>query len=314
MKPADRHRVFPSLYLAIVLTLIAFVSAARSQPIYITPPDDHFAAPVAWTQYKIPTLNVSISMPKLPVVRDTTNRCWQTEGGEYTAYADQAVYQFAWHAKSEKPIPKDCSERGSFSKDPYLERVEGLRRAPAVAGPDIKIMGSPAKMIKFETDAAITTHWLLWDVDRWFEMTVTRRKDAGTDEDKFASSLSLADGNAAEIGSGSPSILGDLVSNGAISNNAHPPGAVDQGITIISKPRPGYSELARTKGTQGTVALRVMFLKNGGIGTVAVIKTLENGLTERAIAAAQRTSFLPARANGTTVTVTKQIEYSFSLY
>ena len=89
---------------------------------------------------------------------------------------------------------------------------------------------------------------------------------------------------------------------------------VTQGLKILSKPRPGYTDAARTAGIQGTVILRVTFNANGSIGTISPVKGLPSGLTEKAIAAARGISFEPAKRDGVGQTVTKQIEYSFSIY
>ncbi|MEO7660657.1 MAG: energy transducer TonB, partial [Pyrinomonadaceae bacterium] len=92
------------------------------------------------------------------------------------------------------------------------------------------------------------------------------------------------------------------------------PVGVTQAVKIISKPRPGYTDPARTANIQGTVILRVMFLASGQIGSISSVKGLPNGLTEQAIAAARRITFEPAKRDGVPQSVTKQIEYSFSIY
>ncbi|MFZ1700236.1 MAG: TonB family protein [Pyrinomonadaceae bacterium] len=89
---------------------------------------------------------------------------------------------------------------------------------------------------------------------------------------------------------------------------------VTQGLKILSKPRAGYTDAARQNNIQGTVILRVTFLGSGQIGSISPIKGLPNGLTEQAIAAARRMSFEPAKTNGVGQSVTKQVEYSFSIY
>ncbi len=89
---------------------------------------------------------------------------------------------------------------------------------------------------------------------------------------------------------------------------------VTQGLKIISKPRPGYTDAARQNNIQGTVILRVTFLASGQVGGVSVVKGLPNGLSEQAIAAAKRINFEPAKTNGVGQSVTKQVEYSFSIY
>lgn len=97
-----------------------------------------------------------------------------------------------------------------------------------------------------------------------------------------------------------------------------PPPVVPRGVTspfkILSKPRPGYTDAARQNNIQGTVILRVTFMANGSIGSISAIKGLPNGLTEQAIAAARRINFEPQKSNGIGQTVTKQVEYTFSIY
>jgi periplasmic protein TonB len=92
------------------------------------------------------------------------------------------------------------------------------------------------------------------------------------------------------------------------------PVGVTAGLKIISKPRPGYTDAARQANIQGVVILRVTFNANGSIGSISPVKGLPSGLTEQAIAAARRISFEPAKVNGIGQSVTKQIEYTFSIY
>jgi len=121
-------------------------------------------------------------------------------------------------------------------------------------------------------------------------------------------------------GSGYGGGIGDGNGNGTGSGDegGAPPPVVPRGVTqgmkINSKPRPGYTDAARQNNIQGTVILRVTFLGSGQIGSVSVVKGLPNGLSEQAIAAAKRISFEPAKTNGIGQTVTKQVEYTFSIY
>lgn len=89
----------------------------------------------------------------------------------------------------------------------------------------------------------------------------------------------------------------------------------DVPVKIISKPKAAYPE--QKNGTicvQGTVTLRVQFLENGEIGKIAVVSGLPNGLSEKAVEAAQKIKFKPAMKEGKAVTVSKQVQYSFSIY
>ncbi len=127
-------------------------------------------------------------------------------------------------------------------------------------------------------------------------------------------------GNGSGNGSGSGGGLGNGNGNGTgdgeSSIGAPPPKpvGVTQGIKILSKPRPGYTDSARQANIQGTVILRVTFLASGQVGGISPIKGLGSGLTEQAIAAARRIAFEPAKTNGVAQSVTKQIEYTFSIY
>jgi TonB family protein len=127
-------------------------------------------------------------------------------------------------------------------------------------------------------------------------------------------------GTGSGSGSGSGSGLGSGNGSGTGrggSDGDEPPPApvgVTQALRIISKPRPGYTDAARQNNVQGTVILRVTFLASGGIGSISSVKGLPYGLTEQAIAAARRISFEPKKINGIGQPVTRQIEYTFSIY
>jgi len=123
-------------------------------------------------------------------------------------------------------------------------------------------------------------------------------------------------GNGSGSGSGLGTGNGSGVGPGGDDGPPPPsrPVGVTQAMKINSKPRPGYTDAARTNNIQGTVILRVTFLGSGSIGSISAVKGLPNGLTEQAIAAARRISFEPQKRDGIGVTVTKQIEYSFSIY
>lgn len=86
------------------------------------------------------------------------------------------------------------------------------------------------------------------------------------------------------------------------------------GLRILSKPKANYTELARKNNTQGIVLLRVTFLADGKIGSIIPVYTLPEGLTEQAIAAARGITFEPKFVNGKAVSVTKQVQYGFSIY
>lgn len=97
--------------------------------------------------------------------------------------------------------------------------------------------------------------------------------------------------------------------------------AAEEGVAIVSKPKSNYTDKARKKGIEGTVRLRVTFLASGETGDVVYVsesskkkKLTKYGLVERAIEAAKKIRFEPAKKNGQPISVIKLIEYSFTIY
>lgn len=107
---------------------------------------------------------------------------------------------------------------------------------------------------------------------------------------------------------GSQPVAGNLPATPMVT----PP--VNSPLKVTGKPRPGYTDFARTYGIQGTVVLEVEFLASGEIGTVKALTQLPMGLTETALAAGKSITFQPATENGVPVSVTKKIEYSYAIY
>lgn len=85
-------------------------------------------------------------------------------------------------------------------------------------------------------------------------------------------------------------------------------------VKVLTKPRPGYPDSAKYRGTQGEILLAVLFESSGEIGRVLVLKGLPNGLSERAIKAAKAIQFEPAKEDGKPVSVVKRIQYNFTIY
>jgi TonB family protein len=84
--------------------------------------------------------------------------------------------------------------------------------------------------------------------------------------------------------------------------------------TILYKEKAKYTEEARQNKIQGTVVLNVVFTADGRIISIRVVRGLPDGLTEKAIEAAQKIRFNPAVKNGAPVSVRGNLEFSFNLY
>jgi protein TonB len=121
-------------------------------------------------------------------------------------------------------------------------------------------------------------------------------------------------GSGSGLGSGNGSGRGGGRSGDDDDGPPPRPTGVTQPLKILSKPRPGYTDAARQNNVQGTVILRVTFLPSGQIGSITAIKGLPYGLTEQAIAAARQMKFEPAKRDGIAQAVTRQVEYTFSIY
>jgi TonB family protein len=92
------------------------------------------------------------------------------------------------------------------------------------------------------------------------------------------------------------------------------PREVDQKARILSRSEPQYTEEAREHLVAGTVVLRAVFAEDGMVKNIRVVSGLPDGLTERAVAAAQEIKFSPALKDGRAVSQYIQIEYNFNLY
>ncbi len=84
--------------------------------------------------------------------------------------------------------------------------------------------------------------------------------------------------------------------------------------TILYKEKAKYTEEARQNKVQGTVVLNVVFTADGRVTSIRVIRGLPDGLTEKAIEAAQKIRFNPAVKNGSPVSVRGNLEFTFNLY
>lgn len=133
----------------------------------------------------------------------------------------------------------------------------------------------------------------------------------------------IGTGEGSGIGSGSGSGRGTGNGGGTGSGTGAPPPpppsaparpAVTTAMRITSKPRANYTDAARQNQVQGIVTLRVTFLANGQIGSISPVSGLPYGLTEQAIAAARNIRFEPQQVNGVAKAVTKQVQYSFTIY
>lgn len=111
----------------------------------------------------------------------------------------------------------------------------------------------------------------------------------------------------------------------ATSDAAPPPPAADPNralaarevarkAVIVFKPEPGYTEKARKNDVEGVVRLKMVLGADGRVSDIVLVKKLPDGLTERALLAAQHILFIPAQKDGRRVSQWITVEYSFNIY
>ena len=128
-------------------------------------------------------------------------------------------------------------------------------------------------------------------------------------------------GTGSGFGSGFGDGTGDGTGSGRRGSGAEPkppapPPAAgpSKPLQITFKPKPRYTDAARQNNIQGAVIVRVTFLASGQIGSVTPVSGLGYGLTEQAIAAAKQMRFEPQLKNGVPQTVTKPVQFNFTIY
>ncbi len=119
-------------------------------------------------------------------------------------------------------------------------------------------------------------------------------------------------GRAGNTGGGENSIGGGPPGNG--SGGIVPYSALTTKPVVLYKEKAKYTEEARQNKIQGVVVVSLVVTADGGVANIRVIRGLPDGLTEKAIEAAQHMKFKPATKNGDPVATKTQVEFSFNIY
>lgn len=272
---------------------------------------EKYTSPINWERYKVSKREVSVLLPKLPVFYETFNYCSNLETRNYSVFAEQVVYQIKIVSKSKDNIPSNCTVKIKFGKELF---EENLNKSKIIADKISEREFVQNKKNVTEIKAKSKTLWIFDDLEnnQWIELSVTHREETKLDEKRFYESIEFGkDPKGEDIGDGAAGIFGDE-NIPEIADNSSEEKAY--GLTIVSKPAPRYTDAARQGNVQGTVTLRVTFNANGGIGSVTPVNSLPSGLTEQAIIAAKKLTFLPATKNGKKYSVTKMVAYTFTIY
>lgn len=101
---------------------------------------------------------------------------------------------------------------------------------------------------------------------------------------------------------------------GGFGGGAHRLGSGVEPPSIIRSVDPDYTGDALQRKIQGDVILEVVILRDGRVGQVRVVKSLEPGLDRNGIAAVRQWRFRPGRLQGQPVAVIAEIVVEFRLY
>jgi protein TonB len=231
----------------------------------------------------------------------------------------------------QKKKDEDAGGGGGGGRDEKEEVTQGDladQTKNPVRPPDAKVYRSDNFDLKMPTPSTEGNKTFEKKYDRWGDPNGRFASFSNGTGTGGGQGSGTGTGQGSGRGTGAGSGIGSGYGSGVGSGNGGGTGSGNQGdgediprakgesspFKILSKPRPGYTDAARQNNVQGTVILRVTFLASGQVGSISAVKGLPNGLTEMAIAAARRISFTPAKVNGSAQAVTKQIEYTFSIY
>jgi TonB family protein len=317
-----RKLTIPSRY-PLALTFILILTGVAFSQI------ENYSIPAKWELYSVADKKVSVQMPRLPVLIEQMNLCRSEGSVDYAAYNDGVVYILKIVSKMDTSVY--CRQKKKFDEENFLERAQYLKGIlkEATEGGNT---ASNQEVIKLTGNNRVTKLFNDYANKRWFELSVLGADESRESVKNFLNSLKFDDASAGiEIGNGADRVYGDdtaifeeLPAGNAAANGGKNVSAKrmvvkiddksEAALTIALKQRAMYTEAARQKQVQGKVVLRVTFQANGAIGEITPISELSHGLTEAAIAAARKIVFIPAQKDGVRYSVTKPVEYTFTIY
>jgi hypothetical protein len=85
-------------------------------------------------------------------------------------------------------------------------------------------------------------------------------------------------------------------------------------LFLTGKPKPTYTDSARTANKEGRIYATVEFRADGTIGAVLVDPRLDRSLAVNVANVIAKIKFVPAEIDGKPITVTKHVHYEFDIY
>ena len=248
-------------------------------------------------------------------VNDSLNNYGLEDVKMFNAYRDKTSIAFESYRADKKALEAIRDNDKRFGKSSVVERG-----------------GSRIKQVLIKNDKSYTVRQYLASKNHIYILTAVSRNGETAAMRRFLDSLVFKPANSDKAANDSiekATLFSALkISQIEIDENpepykkpaaspAAPPPVKDENPTpfvIVLKPASSYTVAARQNVETGVVQLRVTFSEDGSVSKIGLLKTLKFGLTREAFFAALRIKFLPAEKDEKPLTVTKIIEYSFSLY
>lgn len=160
-------------------------------------------------------------------------------------------------------------------------------------------------------ETAATTAYKIQTADGVRSLTKTELLEAADSIDRFLSLKPSLSNKKKKEWYDRGIFLRVVASSGTSEPITYKGSEVTQRARVLRKPEPSYTEDARRNLVSGTVVLRCVFGADGRVRNIVVIRSLPEGLTERAIEAAKQIKFVPAIKDGKPVSMWMQLEYNF---
>ena len=146
------------------------------------------------------------------------------------------------------------------------------------------------------------------------------RDRRGVIEKTEAVEVSRGPGTDGGVGSGAGTGLGSGQgpgvgpgSGGGTGGGPYRPGSGIEPPRLLHEVRPDYTEAARQRNLEGNVLLEIVIRRDGRVGDVRILRSLDIGLDERAVQAVRQWRFTPARRLGAPVEVVVEVSVEFKL-
>ncbi len=307
--PNARRPAKIRIFLRVAASLTGFPVAATIIlcSLTLTAQVDSSTAPTVWKRYFAPEAGISFISPKFPVRAQNSEPCATRGSAVFGAYSMGVGYRVDITVINRKAgFCNNLNIRGfrsltttfrsgfgqAFTERRIKVRSRGRRRA-TILTEELWLTGS-TRRVRIISDR------------RTRRMVVLEAVGPGVATEQVGKFLAgyRAKSTGTNAKGGASATYGDGKAFGYS-------GISDSPVRIVVKPR---AKMPLGFEGQGTVVLRVEFLKNGSIGNVTVIKSLPNGAEKAALDAVKRIVFVPAFKGGRAVTVLKNVEFSFTIY